>query len=172
MKRPRWVRLLTDDERERIAAGLRSSDAFVLRRCQIVHASAAGERPPRIAALVGCDEQTVRNVVRAFNETGLACLVRGSPVARTIHRAFAAAQAERLTDLLHRSPRLFGHPTSVWTLPLAAEVSCAEGITPERVTGETVRATLARLGVRWRRAKHWITRPDPEYLRKKGGATG
>lgn len=142
----------------------------MLRRCQIIHASAAGEPPPRIAALVGRDEQTVRNVVRAFNETGLACLVRGSSVARTIHRAFDAAQAERLRALLHRSPRLFGHETSVWTLEVAAEVCVAEGITPKRVTGETVRATLARLGVRWRRAKHWITSPDPAYLRKKGGA--
>ena len=97
--------------------------------------------------------------------------MRGSSVAHTIHRAFDAARAERLRALLHRSPRLFGQATSVWTLELAAAVCVAEGITPERVTGETVRATLARLGLRWRRAKNWITSPDPEYLRKKGGAT-
>jgi len=77
-----------------------------------------------------------------------------------------------LWALLHRSPRAFGHPTSLWTLPLVAEVAVAEGLTPERVSGETIRATLARLGVRWRRAKHWITSPDPEYPRKKAGATG
>ena len=23
------------------------------------------------------------------------------------------------------------------------------------------------LGVRWKRAKHWITSPDPDYVRKK-----
>jgi hypothetical protein len=40
-----------------------------------------------------------------------------------------------------------------------------------RVSGETIRATLARLGVRWRRAKQWITSPDPGYARKKDGAT-
>jgi hypothetical protein len=34
--------------------------------------------------------------------------------------------------------------------------------------GETVRATLSRLlGVRWMRAKRWITSPDPLYERKK-----
>jgi hypothetical protein len=74
--------------------------------------------------------------------------------------------------MLHRSPREFGKPTSLWTLELAAEVSFEEGLTKERVSGETVRATLARLGVRWQRAKRWITSPDPEYSRKKGGATG
>ncbi len=81
------------------------------------------------------------------------------------------AAAERLRALLHRSPRDFGHPTSLWTLELAADVSFAQGLTPTRVSAETIRATLARLGVRWRRAKQWITSPDPAYLRKKGGAT-
>ncbi len=51
-----------------------------------------------------------------------------------------------------------------------AEVSFEEGLTEERVSGETVRATLARMGVRWQRAKHWITSPDPLYARKKEGA--
>jgi hypothetical protein len=46
-------------------------------------------------------------------------------------------------------------------------VSFEEGLTKEQITGETVRATLARLGVRWERAKRWITSPDPEYARKK-----
>ena len=48
----------------------------------------------------------------------------------------------------------------------------AEGITLEQVSGETVRATLERLGIGWRRAKAWITSPDPEYARKKTRATG
>ncbi len=71
-----------------------------------------------------------------------------------------------------RAPRLFGHPTSVWTLELAATVSFAQGITKELVSDEAIRLALRRLGVRWQRAKHWITSPDPEYLRKKAAATG
>jgi len=73
--------------------------------------------------------------------------------------------------LLHRAPREFGHATSVWTLELAAETAFAEGITATRVSDETVRATMARLGIRWRRAKHWITSPDPAYAQKNGAAT-
>lgn len=171
MKRPIFVRPPTDDERSHLEAGLRSKELFVLRRCQIVLASARGEWVPTIARTLGCDEQTVRNVIHAFEDTGLDCLVPGSSVAHTIHRAFDAAQAERLRTLLHQSPRLFGQETSVWTLPLAAEVSFAQGITADLVSGETVRATLVRLGVRWRRAKNWITSPDPEYARKKAPAT-
>src|SRR5215210_4234582 len=49
MKPPIFVRTLSKEERKALEAGLRSSDAFVLRRCQILLASARGERPPRIA---------------------------------------------------------------------------------------------------------------------------
>ena len=57
-------------------------------------------------------------------------------------------------------------------LDLAADVSFAQGITQEQVSDEAIRLALRRLGVRWQRAKHWITSPDPDYLRKKGDATG
>jgi len=171
MRHPIFVRPLTDVERQAVEDGLRSSDAFVLRRCQILLASARGERVPQIARALRCDEQTVRNAIHAFNTAGLAALQPGSAVPHTIHAAFDAAGAERLRALLHHSPRTFGHETSVWTLELAAEVSFATGLTAARVSGETIRATLVRLGVGWRRAKHWITSPDPEYARKKGRAT-
>jgi hypothetical protein len=82
-----------------------------------------------------------------------------------------AVGGEQLRALLHQSPRTFGKPTSVWTPDLVAEVSFAEGITAERVSDETIRQAILRLGVRWKRAKQWITSPDPEYARKKVRAT-
>ena len=171
MQAPLLVRPPTDEERQALEAGLRSADAFILRRCQVLLASARGEHTPVIARAAGCDDQTVRNVIHAFDTAGLAVLLRGSSRPHTIRAAFDAAGAERLRELLHQSPRLVGKPTSLWTLGLAAEVSFEQGLTPERVSGETIRATLQRLGVAWRRAKTWITSPDPEYASKKGGAT-
>lgn len=169
---PIYVRQLADEERAALAAGLRSRDAFVLRRCQILLASASGKRASQIAAELGCDTDTALNAINAFNQTGLEALRAGSSVANTIYRGFDAAQAERLKALLHQSPRNFGKATSVWTLELAAEVSFEQGLTPERVSREAVRTALERLGVRWKRAKQWITSPDPAYARKKRTATG
>lgn len=165
------MRPLTDAEREQFERGLRSSEAFTLRRCQILLASARGERAAGIARSLGCDDQTVREAIHAFNTRGVAALRPGSRRARTIHVAFSPEAAERLRALLHQSPRTFGHPTSLWTLELAAAVSFEHGLTAQRVSGETIRATLQRLGVRWKRAKRWITSPDPEYARKKALAT-
>src|SRR5215469_17758376 len=171
MRQPIFVRPLTDAEHHELERGLRSSDAFVLRRCQILLASSRGERAPRIAEHLGCDDQTVLDALHAFNASGLTCLQKKSSRAHRTRLVFGPAQAERLRALLHRSPRDFGRPGSLWTLEWAAEVSVAEGIVPTRVSGETIRQTLLRLGIGWERAKHWITSPDPGYERKKGGVT-
>jgi transposase len=175
MKRPIYVRPLTDAERKTLEAGLRSPDAFTLRRCQILLASNRGKNAYQIAHELACNPQTVRNAIHAFNEKGVPqALQPGSKVPHTVpKKAFQGSQqTEALRELLHQHPRKFGKDSSLWTLDLAAEVSFEEGLTKERVSGETIRATLARLGVRWERAKRWITSPDPEYQRKKGGATG
>jgi len=165
--KPLYVRALTDAERRALEAALRSTDAFVLRRAQILLASARGERVSHIAPLVGFSRQGVRDVIQQFNQEGLPVLRRQSHRNHTIYYSFDSAAATALRDVLHHSPRLYGKDTSVWTLEVAAEVACEQGLTAWRVSGETIRATLARLGVRWKRAKHWITSPDPEYARKK-----
>src|SRR5262249_33277773 len=145
-----------------------SSNAFVLRRCQILLASARGQTARVIGEALGCDDQTVRNVLHAFNTQGLAALPpRSSAPPRTPHAPFNATPREQLRPLPHQSPRTFGSPTRLWTLPVAAEVAYAEGLTSRLVSGEAIRRALARLGIRWQRAKHWITSPDPAYLRKK-----
>lgn len=171
MKRPIFVRPLADAERDAVEMGLRSSDAFTLRRSQILSASARGAQVPAIARSLSCNPQTVRNAIHAFNREGVTTLAKRSSAVHTEQAAFPRAAAEQLRALLHRSPRDFGHETSLWTLELAAEEAHKQGLTATRVTGETIRATLARLGVRWLRAKTWITSPDPAYERKKGGAT-
>jgi hypothetical protein len=166
-KAPLYVRALTDAERTALEAGLRSPDAFVLRRAQILLASARGEGVGDIAPLVGYSGQAIRQIIHAFHQQGLAVLERRSSRNHTLYYAFDSAGAEALRALLHKSPRAFGKETSVWTLALAAEVAYAQHLTAWRVSHETIRSTLARMGVHWLRAKHWISSPDPEYGQKK-----
>jgi transposase len=167
MRKPIYVRALTEAEHKQLEAGLRSSDAFVLRHSQVILASARKERAPDIACNLGYDDQTVRNIIKAFEYNGLDSLQKGSRRPHTIHAALDKAGVEKLRDILQQSPRDFGKSRSLWTLELAAEVSFEQGLTHKQVTGETIRATLARLGMRWKRAKQWIGIADPEYGRKK-----
>ena len=171
MKPPLFVRTLTDLERAALKAGLRSSDAFTLRRCQILTASVEGTWPSTIAARLCCASQSVRNAIRAFNTEGIDCLTAKSHRPKTVRPELDDRTCQRLRALLHQSPRDFGKPTSIWTLDLAAEVAFSQGITPRRVSDETIRQALLRLGFGWKRAKTWITSPDPAYLRKKSPGT-
>jgi transposase len=169
--KPLLVRELSDPERHALQAGLRSSDGFTVRRCHILLASARGDTAPVIAQAVGCSPQAVRNVLRAFETRGLAVVTMQSRRPHTAAKVFDAERSRQLKALLHQSPRQFGKARSTWTLALAAEVCAEHAITAERVSYETIRDALKRLGVGWRRAKLWITSPDPQYALKKTGVT-
>jgi transposase len=155
--------------RSRAARGGRFRDAPL--------ADPSFERPGNVSSEdrqnLGCASQTARNAIRTFNERGLDALTPGSSRPKRVHAAFDERGAEALRGMLHRSAREFGRESSLWTLEMAADVAFEEGLTEGRLSGETIRAILSRLlGVRWMRAKRWITSPDPLYERKKGGATG
>lgn len=150
-------------------ADRRTADAFRVRRAQIVLASARRLSPKPIAQLVGCAVQTVRNVLHAFHTRGVEGLEKQSTRPKSIAPVLDAAKCERLQHILHQSPRLYGKATGVWTLVLAAEVCYAQGVTERLMSDETIRRALQRLQTNWKRAKHWITSPDPQYARKKSG---
>jgi transposase len=170
MKLPLYVRTLTEDERRQLEAERRAADAFRLRRAQIILASARGLSPQPIAQLVGCCVQTVRNVIHAFNTSGLACMSKQSTRPKSVEPTLNATNGERLQHILHQSPRTYGKPMGVWTLALAAQVCHEQGVTARCLSDETIRRALQRLRTNWKRAKHWITSPDPQYARKKSGA--
>ncbi|MEO6457470.1 MAG: helix-turn-helix domain-containing protein [Chloroflexia bacterium] len=171
MKAPLFVQPLIEEERQTLTAGLRSSDAFTMRRSQILLASSKGQRPAEIARNLGCSLQMVRNVINAFHSEGLDCLQPKSRLPKSVQPIFDPHKAEALRAILHQSPRAFSKPTSLWTLALAAEVCLEQGVIERMVSIERRRVTLKLLGVGWQRSKDWVTFPDPEYERKKRDAT-
>jgi len=108
----------------------------------------------------------------------------GLPPARRVRAAAAIVTASHpVGDLrywrLHVPPDVMAPasadgrpPSSRWTLALAAEVRCAQGLAPRLVSDEPIRLALRRLGVAWKRAKHGMSRPDPAYTQTQNGATG
>jgi len=171
MKPPMFVREITPSEISELKAALRSSQAFALRRAQIILASAEAYRPSQIAQQVGCAVQTVRNVIKAFNQEGTACLIEKSSRPKTVRPIFDEAKCAQLRQILHQNPRTYGKKTSLWTLALVAQVCYECGVTEQLVSTETIRSALSKLSVKWQRAKHWISSPDPQYLRKKSVGT-
>jgi transposase len=171
MKQPLYVRALTAEERRTIEAGLRSSDAFTLRRSQILLASAAGKRASEIGRDLHLDSDTALNAIRAFNERGLDSLSRRSSRPKRLRFALPPERSEALKGILHQSPRAFEKEASRWTLDLLAEVAAEQGLATHKMTPEGMRQVLLRAGIQWQRAKRWIESPDPAYARKKALGT-
>ncbi len=139
MKTPIYVRDLTEEEKERLKQGLGSKDGFEVRRSHIVLASARKETARKIARNLGCDDQTVRDVVKQFNASGLEVLKVKPNRPRNIKPTFTEKNIEQLKDILRQSPRNFGKETSLWTLDLLAEVSHREKVAEVLVTREAAR---------------------------------
>jgi len=171
MKPPLYIRHVTDAARAALTAGLRSHDAFTVRRCQILLASAERQKPSGIAKTLRCAPQTVRNVLHAFNARGLAWVQRGSNVPLRVEPVLNADKREQLRVILHQSPRTFGQPASMWTLKRLAAVCYEQGLSDTTLSCPTMLDAIVRLGVSWQRAKHWIVSPDPAYERKKNAGT-
>lgn len=172
MKPPIFVKRLSKKQRAKLGKGLRSKDAFEMRRSQIILASARGEQASAIANNLGCSEGTARNAIKAFNAEGLECLKEKSSRPKTLHIIMDEDKREQLRAIMHETPRTFGKERSLWTLELAAQVLYERGLTPHQLTMEAIRLALKKLGVNWQRAKNWITSPDPQYALKKSNETG
>ena len=105
-----FVRALTAADREQLRAGLRSSDAFTLRRSQILMASAGGQTPAVIARNLGCTDRSARNAIHAFAAEGLGCLAPKSSRPKTtqpvLDARFDEPKREHLTlAVKHRLDR-------------------------------------------------------------------
>ena len=142
-----------------------------MRHAQIALLSAEGRRPRAIARDLRCAVQTVRNGIRAFNAGGPAALNAGSSRPRSAAPVLDAAELERLRALLHQPPRGFGQARSTWTLATLAREAHKQGLSATVLSAETIRQALLCPGVGWKRAKRWLTSPDPAYARKKVAAT-
>ena len=167
MKQPLFVRPLTEEEEKIITQGLRSKEAFTLKRSQIIRLSQQGKKPQEIAQAIGCASQTVRNIIHDFEHRGIKVLQSRSRRPKTVQPIFNQAKQEQLRSLLHNNPRNEGYHRSTWTLDLISQACYEQGITDSKVSGETIRETIKRMGVSWKRAKNWITSPDEKYQLKK-----
>ena len=165
------VRELKEEESRALVRGTKSRSGFTMRRSHILLLSTEGMTPQQIAHRLHCGDQTVRNVIRAFEREGLACLQEKSSRPHHDNSTFTAEGLQRLQEIVHRSPRDFGGQSSLWSLVELANVCFKQGIVARPISYETVRRALVKLGLDWRQARHHITSHDPQYERKKAAST-
>ena len=108
---------------------------------------------------------TLRGLFQALDPAELEAAFRWH--AQSLDAAASPAGSRRVIALDGKTlKRSFGHARSTWTLALLAEVAQAEGLSASVLSIETIRQALLRLEAGWKRAKRWLTSPDPAYAQK------
>ena len=162
-----YVRELTQEEKQGLENGLRSSSAFTVRRCQMLLSSAKGLKAKQIGERLHCSDQTVREAIHGFHQEGLACIQEKSHRPHSATFSFGDEALARLPDIIASSPRTFGHEHSLWSLERLAETCYQEGLTTKVVSYETMRDAVQRTGINWKRARQRLQSTDEAYIIKK-----
>ncbi|MGH3284703.1 MAG: helix-turn-helix domain-containing protein, partial [Streptosporangiaceae bacterium] len=159
MAEPVRARRLTDQEGQRLLQIVRRGKhgSIRVRRAMIIMASASGTLVPAIARLAAADEDTVRDVIRAFNDRGLAALdpqwAGGRP------RLISDSDITVIVAAARTRPEKLGRPFTRWSMrKLAAYLAEGPGI---RIGRERLRQILHARGISFQRTRTWKESTDP-----------
>jgi transposase len=162
MAEPVRARRLSDDEGRRLTQLVRRGrgNPIRIRRATIILASASGTPVPAIARLVAADDDTVRDVIHAFNERGLAALdprwAGGRP--RLISNddvAFIVATAKS-------RPETLGRPFTHGSVRKLAAYLRRNDHRVVRIGRERLRQLLREHRVSFQRTRTWKESRDPD----------
>jgi len=159
MAEPVRARRLTDQEGQRLQQIVRRGKhgSIRVRRAMIIMASASGTPAPAIARLVAADEDTVRDVIHAFNRKGLAALdpqwAGGRP------RLISDEAIEVIVTTALTRPEKLGLPFTHWSVRKLAGYLALQGTAVSR---ERLRQLLRERGISFQRTRTWKESADPD----------
>jgi transposase len=160
---PVRARRLTDEEGRRLTQIVRRGrgNPIRVRRATIILASAAGTTVAAISRLVAADADTVRDVIHAFTERGLAALdprwAGGRP------RLISDADIGFIVTTATTRPTKLGCPFTRWSVRKLAAHLGGRGSARRIVIGrERLRQLLREAGVSFPRTRTWKESTDPD----------
>jgi transposase len=162
MAEPVRARRPTDEEGRRLQQIVRRGTHGTVRyrRALIIMASASGTTLVAIARLVAADEDTVRDVIHAFNEKGLAAL----------DPRWAGGRPRRITDndiafiitTAKTRPGKLGRPFTCWSLRKLAAYLTVNGTRTVPIARERLRVVLHEHQISFQRTRTWKDSKDPD----------
>jgi len=161
------LRPFTDEEQTYLEklSGSRTAAHQHVERARILLGYASGEASAAIALRVGRRPETVWNVVKRFNQHGLASLQDIPRSGRPVTYGEEARGQMIVTAKTH--PQQLALPYSHWTLDRLVEYVHYTFNIP--VSRSQLGAILEQEGLKWYQEKTYFTqRPDPQFAQKRG----
>jgi transposase len=163
MADPVRARRLSDHEGQTLTQIVRRGrgNSVRVRRATIIMASSSGTLVSAIARLVAADEDTVRDVIHAFNQRGLAALdprwAGGRP------RQISDADIAYIVTTATTRPGALGVPFTHWSVrKLAAHLGAYGHDRRVRIGRERLRLILREHHVSFQRTRTWKESKDPD----------
>ena len=161
-----YVRQPTPEEHQELKRLTRQAVGRVSQRAQMVLLSAQRRTVPEIATIFDVSRATVRFWLRRFEAQGPAGLQDEPRSGRP--RTVTPEGEERLVGMLSQDPQQVqpGFLATIWTVAmLGLALATPMGLT---VSETTIRATMHRLGLAWRRPRLTMPRKtDPDKAAKQ-----
>ena len=160
------VRTITSQESEILDRWQRSDDIVPYRRARMLRLSEANWRCPAIAEALGLHVDSVRLIIKLFNKGGIPAITPRPRSGGRPGRLNTAEVAEAVEDLVRQRPPA-EDSRATWTLESLAKMIAAAFDHISTMSHETVRRLLTQRKITYRRAKEWLTSPDPLYSLRK-----
>lgn len=165
MSIPVRVRRLSDEEGRQLqrivrrGGGGKEKSIVKWRRAMVVLASAGGNTVQVIADLVQTSDDRVREMIRRFNEMGMASLdpqwAGGRP------RQITTTDRELIVKTAKKRPRSLGQPFTRWSIRKLAGCLAAKKHRQVIVSRERLRQILAEEKITFQKTKTWKESNDP-----------
>lgn len=162
MADPVRARRLSDHEGQRLTQIVRrgKGGSIRVRRATMIMASASGTPVAAIARLVAADEDTVRDVIHAFNERGLAALdpqwAGGRP------RLISDDDIAFIVTTAATRPTVVGAPFTHWSLRKLAAHLDRDSARRVQIGRERLRQVLREHEISFQRTRTWKDSRDPD----------
>src|SRR5712692_7447852 len=157
-----FVRPLTADEKQELGSivrrGRRAMSSVTMRRAFIVWRSAHGARASEIAGACGAAPDRVREVIHAFNRSGVASLAPRWAGGRP--RRITQAMRAEIVRIATTRPQLLKEPYTRWSLRTLRAYLLRTKVVRQLST-ERLREILREEKVCI--TKSWKRSPDPEF---------
>lgn len=154
---------LTPEQEQELRRLTRTAVGRVAMRAMMVLWRAAGFTTLEIAALLGCERQSVTPWIDRYQTLGVAGLYDEPRSGRPRH--LDAETLDQVEAALEGSPPETDGPCARWTL--ARLRASFVGRAARAFSMETLRSRLHERGFRWKRPRLWASGKDPEAFEKQ-----
>jgi transposase len=164
-----YARDLTSSEGRRVQHEIRhGNDPIMLKRCQVILSSAQGSTVQEIAKLTLLSEYHIREIIRMFNQGGIAALRPRKGGNHTVK--FTEEERASVAELAQMPPRVLGYPFNSWSLSkLQQAIEERDILNGKTISDESIRLVLEEYGISYQRTKTWKESNDPDFEGKKAG---